>query len=101
MKESEVDLAAAGLSAYQDGDFEAAIKYFGELTRRDNELWDARFYLGMAYFKTDRLGQAVQEFRDIAQWCPDETLKAKALVALRAMNAHSHDKLNALKHKAQ
>lgn len=84
MKENE--LATLGLSAYQEGDYETAIKFFTELSKRDSQLWDCRLYLGMAYCKTQNLGQALQEFMDITQFCPDPDLKAKALAALRAMN---------------
>lgn len=100
IEENELELATRGLSAYQEGNYETAIKFFTELIKRDPELWDCRLYLGMAYCKTQKLGQALQEFMDITQFCPDPDLKAKALAALRAMNSHSHDKRNALKHKA-
>lgn len=100
MKENELELATLGLSAYQQGDFETAIKFFAELSRRDPALWNCRLYLGMAYWKESHAGQALQEFRDIAEWCPEADLKSKALAALRAMNSQSHDKLNALSKKA-
>lgn len=96
-----MELATLALSAYQQADYETAIKFFSDLSKRDPELWECRLYLGMAYFKTFRMSQALQEFRDITEWCPDEDLKTKALAALRAMNSQSHDKLNAIRNQAQ
>lgn len=101
MKDNDVELATLGLTAYQHGDYETAVKCFSDLSKRDPDLWECRLYLGMAHFKTARVGNALQEFKDIVQWCPDQALKEKALAALRAMNGQSHDKLKALRDQAR
>lgn len=95
MRETEVELATSALMAYRDGDFETAIKLFSDLSKKDPELWDCRLFLGMSYFKTSRVSKALQEFKDIVEWCPDDHLKEKALAGLRAINSQSNDKLKA------
>ena len=94
------ELADLGLQAFHAGDFTSAIQYLSELTKKDTSLWHCRLYLAMAYCRVSKIANALQELKDIAQWRPDPDLKAKALAALRAMNSQSHDKLNALNHKA-
>jgi hypothetical protein len=87
--ENDADLASAGISAYQSGDYQSAIKIFRDLSTRAADPWNARLYLGMAYFKTSKTSYAIQEFKDIVQWCKDPLIKEKALTALSALSRQS------------
>jgi cytochrome c-type biogenesis protein CcmH/NrfG len=85
--ENNVDLATAALTAYKSGDYELAIRLFSEVTKQDPELWEARLYLGMAYFKTSNKSRAMQEFKDIVAWCKDPAIKEKAFTALKGLSS--------------
>lgn len=93
------ELADWGLRAYHAGDFEGAIKYLSDLKKGNPGLWQCRLYLGMAYCRISKVSNAIQEFKDIAEWCPDHDVREKALVALRQMNRQSQDKLKTLRNQ--
>ena len=90
------ELADLGLRAFHGGDFTSAIAYLSDLTKRDASLWHCRLYLAMAYCQVSQVGNAVQELKDIAQWCPDRVLREKAMVLLKEMNRQSMDNLKVL-----
>lgn len=91
------ELANLGLRAFHAGDFATSAQYLSELTKKDASLWHCRLYLAMAYWGESRVGNALQEFKDITEWCPDRDLRDKAMVALKEMNRQSMDKLKALR----
>lgn len=90
------ELADLGLRAFHAGDFTLAIQYLSELTKKDTSLWHCRLYLAMAYCRVSRVGNALQELKDIAEWCPDRELKDKALAVMKELNRQSLDKLKTL-----
>jgi Flp pilus assembly protein TadD len=85
---SVVDLATSAVRAFQDGDYTAAVQYFTDLHKCDPDLWECRLYLGLAYSKLSRSSNAIRELKEVAEWCPDEYIKNKAVAALRAMKVH-------------
>lgn len=91
------ELADLGLQAFHAGDFASAITYLSDLTKKDTSLWQCRLYLAMAYYRVGKIGNALQEFKDIVEWCPDRALKEKAMGALKEMNRQSMDKLKTLR----
>jgi tetratricopeptide (TPR) repeat protein len=80
------EMASLGVSAYQTGDFVAAIKYLEPLAGKEPQLWQFRFYLAMAYCRSSQLKESMREFKEIADWCPDNDLNVKALAALRTLH---------------
>lgn len=90
------ELADLGLRAFHAGDFASAIEYLSELTKKDTSLWHCRLYLAMAYCEVSRVTSAVQELKDIVEWCPDRGPREKAMVALKEMNQQSLNKLKTL-----
>lgn len=80
------ELASAGINAYQNGDYDVAIKYLTQLLDNDPGLWTCRLYLAMSYQSSGSIGKARSELDTICQWTTDQTIKRKALSALRALN---------------
>lgn len=91
-----MELADLGLRAFRAGDFPGAIQFLSELTQKETNLWDCRLYLAMAYCRMSQVGSAMQELRDIAEWCPDPELKEKAMLVLKEMNRQSLNNLKTL-----
>lgn len=81
------ELASLGIQAFQGGDYEAAIEFLAELIQRQPGLWTCRLYLAMAYQYAGNETKARDELGTIGQWTTDQTIKKKALDALRALNA--------------
>lgn len=81
---------------YRAGDFEQAVAALKALTASHPSMWNSRLYLGMAYSKMGRISHAIQEFRDISEWCQDPDLRAKAATALKAMNQISSSRMESL-----
>jgi Flp pilus assembly protein TadD len=93
-------LESIGLNAYRSGNFDEAVAALKALTMRHPSMWNSKLYLGMSYTKLGNIPNAIQEFRDISEWCPDKDLRDKATTALRAMNQISHGHMDSLsKHK--
>jgi Flp pilus assembly protein TadD len=93
-------LELVGLNAYRNGEYEEAVAALKALTLQNPAMWNCRLYLGMSYTKLGRISHAIQEFRDISEWCPDKDLRDKASAALRAMNHISNGSMDSLsKHK--
>lgn len=86
MKGSDEEIAMCGLAAFRACDYEASIACFAELSKRNARAWDHKLYLAMAYSKAGLLGNSLQEFRDIAEFCPLKETREKALTALRLLN---------------
>lgn len=94
------DLESIGLNAYRCGEYEEAVAALKAASTKNSSAWNCRLYLGMAYSKLGRIPNAIQEFRDISEWCTERDLRDKASAALRAMNQISHSRMDALsKHK--
>jgi hypothetical protein len=80
------EMANLGVSAYHVGDFAEAVKYLAPLAHQQPHLWEFRFYLAMAYCRSAQLKESMHEFKEIADWCPDNDLNIKALAALRTLH---------------
>ena len=91
------ELVELGLRAYHAGDLAGATQYLSDVTKKDTSLWQCRLYLAMAYWRLSQVGYALQEFKDIAEWCADRDIREKALVALREMNKQSLERLKTLR----
>lgn len=81
------ELARFGIQAYQAGEYAGAIEFLTELVRREPQLWTCRLYLAMALQYAGRTAQAKAELSTLSEWATDQTIKRKALEALRALNS--------------
>lgn len=81
------ELINPGFHAYQSGDFDAAINYFSSLDNKSPGYWSGRMYLAMSFWHIGKLTQSIQTFKDVSEWCPDEGLRQKAIMAMRELNA--------------
>lgn len=96
METPEQELELSGLTAYRDGDLERCIEALRKVTESCPTKWNARLYLAMAYSRTGRVGNAMQEFTDISSYCGDADVKQKAFEGLKAMKSMSLSKMQAL-----
>ena len=86
-KISKVDeLTDAGILAFKNGDYKAAIKRLQDATDLERNHWRAKLYLGMAYFKDDDRLLATMQFRHVQNNCPDIEIRKKADDAMKAMS---------------
>jgi len=95
------ELAHRGLSAYRSGDFLSAMEFLAALTKEDPGLWQCRLYLAMSYYEVCQYGNALEEFREIAEQCSDGEIRRSAVAVLRELNAKSHQKLQTLRSRNQ
>jgi Flp pilus assembly protein TadD len=72
----------AGLLAYKNGDFAAAIAYLLEVTDRKRENWRAKLYLAMAFFQIGGERLALSQFRYLSACCPDTGIQLSARAAM-------------------
>jgi thioredoxin-like negative regulator of GroEL len=80
------ELATAGINAYKNGNYDVAINCLTKLLDNEPSLWTCRLYLAMAYQSSGMRGKARSELDTICQWTTDQTIKRKALEALRALH---------------
>lgn len=80
------ELARFGIRAYQSGEYAAAIEFLTELTKHEPQLWTCRLYLAMAYQCAGKTSHAKAEFSTLSEWATDQTIRRKALEALKALN---------------
>ncbi|HEY9792051.1 MAG TPA: hypothetical protein V6D22_16715 [Candidatus Obscuribacterales bacterium] len=80
------ELARHGLRAYEFGEFPVAVDFLKTLLDREPKLWTCRLYLAMSYLRMGEDSHARQELNSINQYCTDQSVKKKALDALRSMN---------------
>ena len=85
MKSSE--LTTYGYLAFRSGDYDAAINYFSHLDNKSPSYWSGRMYLAISYWHIGKTSAAMQELKDLSEWCPDPMLKQKAVHALRELNS--------------
>ena len=76
-----------GYLAFKVGDFNTAINYLSVLDSKCPNFWDGKMYLAMSYWHVGRTSNAIQEFKDISDWCPIANLREKAVLALRELNS--------------
>src|SRR5271155_3122366 len=58
---SALEYFNAGMLAYREGNFQQAVDDFLLGLKKDNQSWDMRLYLGMAYSRLGKLREAKQE----------------------------------------
>jgi Flp pilus assembly protein TadD len=76
---------SAGMLAYQQGNFPQAIEDFLHGLQWEQQNWDTRLYLGMAYARLGKLREAKQEFLSVRDMSLDPELRRKAAAALTAL----------------
>ncbi len=81
------ELASFGIRAYQSGDYTTAISHLHELVTREPQLWTCRLYLAMSYQYEGQTNLAREELTTLSEWATDQSIRAKALAGLRAINA--------------
>src|SRR5262245_45592134 len=91
------ELASFGIQAFRAGEYATAVEFLAELINRQPALWTCRLYLAMSYQCHGNEHKAKEELTTISQWATDQTVKKKAVDALRAINARAA----ALAEKAQ
>jgi len=78
-----LELTTRGLQAFQAENYLAAISCFSEVKRYNPQLWECRLYLAMSYARISKMGSALQEFRNVAEACPEPRLKRRCVEALQ------------------
>ncbi len=81
-----VQLIFLGLTAYQGGKLHDAIDYLTKALDIKKDEWEARLYLGMAYYRTGQRKQAKFQFQSVLDWCQNQEIRKMAKVALDAVN---------------
>jgi cytochrome c-type biogenesis protein CcmH/NrfG len=82
-----VQLIFAGLTAYQNGKLQDAIKLLNKALDVKKDEWEARLYLGLAYHRTGQRKQAKYQFQTVLDWCQNQEIRRLARVALDSVNA--------------
>jgi thioredoxin-like negative regulator of GroEL len=83
------ELASYGIQAFQAGEYTTAAEFLSELVRLQPTLWTCRLYLAMAYQCQGQQSKATEELTTISQWATDQSVKKKAVEALRALHARA------------
>jgi cytochrome c-type biogenesis protein CcmH/NrfG len=81
------ELVEIAIVAYRAGRYRDTVELLLQVLDCDASHWLARLYLGMAYEKTGRISDAHRLFKRLADECPDEHVRAKALNAMPLIEA--------------
>ncbi|MGH9548060.1 MAG: tetratricopeptide repeat protein [Terriglobales bacterium] len=82
------EVAAWGVQAYKEQDFDTAIRYLEQADRND---WNAQLYLAMSYSLAGQADHAQRVFFRIKSECPEAETRSKAETAFFALRSHARE----------
>jgi thioredoxin-like negative regulator of GroEL len=81
------EILEIAILAYRAGRYPDAVELLQHITDADASNAAARLYLGMAYQKLGKIGDAQRLFQRLSTHCNDETVRRKAQYALPLVEA--------------
>jgi hypothetical protein len=91
------ELVSVAILAHRNDRHQDAIDLLLQVVKDERENWLAWFYLAMSYGKLGKTSHAHRIFRVIGENCPDESLRAKAHLAVPALEAEMRERVEAPK----
>lgn len=86
----DISVALTALKHYRAGNYKMAIESLLKILDAEPNNWDARLMLAASYYKTAQYAAAERAFAKLNENCPDEDIRVRAAVGLKASTERLH-----------